>query len=161
MVLWIIGIVAVSAICGKIISRGFEKREVFFNDLENFCLFLKSEITFKQSKIGDIYEQFYKTYNPASVEMIKRIEQLSTDRQKNISLLEKIYFLKKEEKQIIYDFAITIGKTDEDNQIANIKNFVEYVKRWQQEASLKRKQNTPLCYKVCLAIGAVICVLIV
>lgn len=150
----IILVIGVSALCGKIASDYFNKRAIFFNELETFCIHFQSELTFRQSKISEIYGNFFRVYQPKNKPLFEKMQNCQ------IQDLSKRQFLKIEEVQIISDFSKKVGVTDVQNQLVNLENFKAYVKKWQEEATEKRKENLPLCYKICLAIGAVICILI-
>lgn len=159
MVFIVLVILSVSAFCGKLFSQNYSKRETFFTELENFCLFLKTEICFSQTKVGAIYEKFERTYkikNSAIFNAMKMVSENKTDEKE----LNNCYFLKTSEKEKMIEFATEIGRTDEKNQVLNIEHFLESVKIWKSESIEKKKQNQPLCYKLCLAFGALVCILI-
>lgn len=155
----IVLILGCSALCGKLFARRFEWREKFFVELDNFCMFSKTEISFCQTKIDDIHSKFLNTYSVTNKSFFDEMKEISKGKNQDLSF-EKQLFLKKQEKEKIVEFAKMLGKTDEKNQILNIEHFLSLVKEWKDEACLKRKQNQPLCYKLSLAVGALICILI-
>ncbi len=159
MVFVVLVILSVSAICGKLFSQNFSKRENFFTEFESFCVFLKTEICFSQTKVGLIFEKYERTHHVKNSKIFNELKLISENKTSENNLNE-IYFLKRNEKEKLIEFAKTIGKTDEKNQVLNIEHFLEIVKIWKTESVEKRKQNQPLCYKLCLAFGALVCILI-
>ena len=158
MIFAIVSILALSAVCGKLCARVFEKREKFFMELENMCMFFKNEVGFLNTKNAVLFEKYEKSYEVENKQIFEEMKEISNESIN--TCFEKIYFLKKIEKQKLAEFSKNFGKGDQNSQLANIENFLQEAKRMHDESLQKKKQNAPLCYKVCLAIGTVICVLI-
>lgn len=160
MVLSIVAILGVSAICGKVIALFYEKRESFYCELDNFCEFVKNEIGFCQTKVKTVFEKFESTFNLKNKEFFNNLKNYSENESKEELITKNLYFLKPNEKIAIMNFMKTFGEFDEKRQVSNIENFACQIKKQHEEAVLKRKQNAPLCYKLCLSVGAVVCVMI-
>lgn len=152
-------ILGCSALCGKMFARRFELREKVFVELESFCMFSKTEIAFCQTKVGDIYLKFFNSFVVTNKQFFEELKSISEGAKQSFTF-ENQYYLKKNEKEKIVEFGKLLGKMDEKNQILNIEHFSSLVNFWKNEACLKRKQNQPLCYKLSLAVGALICILI-
>ena len=160
MIFAIVAILGLSAVCGKMIALIYEKRDKLYEELENFCMFMKNEIGFCQTKVGTIFDKFEKAYNVKNTEVFKELKTCVESKNISEKTTQSVYFLKLHEKQMILQFFKNLGNLDEDHQVADIENFAENVKKNHEEATSKRKQNAPICYKLCLAAGAVVCVMI-
>lgn len=158
MIFAIVSILALSAICGKFCVRMMEKRERFYSELENLCLFFKNEIQFLNTKNAVLFDKFFDAYCVSDVQLFKEMKVLAGGEMS--VAFEKTLYLKKNEKQKIKEFLQNFGKSDQFAMIACIENFLQWTKMLHEESLTKRKQNAPLCYKVCLAIGSALCVLI-
>lgn len=160
MIFAIVAILGLSAVCGKLIALVYEKRDKFYEELEKFCEFLKNEIGFCQTKVGMIFDKFESTYDIKNKSAFSDLKKYTENKSSNEEVLQSLYFLKKHEKQMIIDFIKTLGNLDETHQVANVENFAGNIKKLHEEAQSKRKQNAPLCYKLCIAVGAAVCVMI-
>lgn len=160
MIFAIVAILGLSAVCGKMIALVYEKRDKFYEELETFCMFMKNEIGFCQTKAGMIFDKFVKTFKIKNFEAFKELKSCVENKNVSEQASRNLYFLKQHEKQMIYNFFKNLGSLDENHQVADVENFAEIIKKNHEEATGKRKQNAPLCYKLCLAVGAVVCVMI-
>lgn len=145
------------AVCGKFLTDGLIKRDKFFLEMTNFCEYLKTNITFTHTKVKELYSGYVETYNSEFKEIFESLKNIEM---KNEEEFYKNIFLKKEEKKQIVNFAKQLGYSDIDMQISLIENFKNYIQNKSNLASEKRKQNAPLCYKVCIAIGMIVSILI-
>ena len=74
MIFAIVAILGLSAVCGKMIVLVYEKRDKFYEELETFCMFMKNEIGFCQTKTGMIFDKFVKTYKIKNFEAFKELK---------------------------------------------------------------------------------------
>ena len=155
-----IGVLCFSAFIGKQLTGVLVKRAEFFAKMNEFCGYLRSNIAFFHKKLADIFDgfisDFYSKYNDVFYEFKKYVDVGD----KNEIKIDKLFFLKSDEKNTIINFLLELGKSDEKNQILLIDNFGSYINKKSEECNLKRKTNEGLIYKVSLAVGAVVCILI-
>lgn len=151
-------IVGISAVCGKLLTTSLIKRDKFFLEMLNFCEYIKTNITFSHTKVSNLFDGYIETYNSEFKEIFENFKNF--DDNKNEDNLNKIFFLKKEEKSQIVNFVKQLGNSNVDMQISHIENFKNFIQNKSTLASDKRKQNAPLCYKVCISVGMIVSILI-
>jgi len=155
-------VMALSAAVGKMISNSIEKRDRFFSDMLDFLDFLMNNIKFSKTIISDIFDEFIKEKNSAFAELLLLLKKINLgESEADVAFNKKTYFLKKEEKEKLKNFAKSLGGGDENSQLNIIQNFKTYISSKQIQSSEARQTNQPLCMKLSLAVGAVICILII
>ncbi|MBQ7467003.1 MAG: stage III sporulation protein AB [Clostridia bacterium] len=155
-----ITIMAASYFAGKEIAKIYVKRDRFFKNLSEFCDFLKSNISFFQTKISEIFDGYIKDYSSEFDNIYKQFQNLIMD-ENGKSVAEDIKFLKAEDKVTLNNFLKGLGKSDQKNQMMLIDNFKNYALKRSEECASARRSQEGLIFKVSLAVGAVICILII
>ena len=75
MIFAIVSILALSAVCGKLCARVFEKREKFFMELENMCMFFKNEVGFLNTKNAVLFEKYEKSYEVENKQIFEEMKE--------------------------------------------------------------------------------------
>ena len=146
--------------CGKMFSSSLVLRDKCFATLENLCEYFKNNLIFSHTKLSDIYANFNQTYPNEFNALIVQMSEVGL-KNSDQSSFTKYYYLKKEEISQIYNFAKEIGKGDESCALNTIESFRLYCENAHKNASIKRSQNQGLYYKLCVAVGMIVCILII
>lgn len=150
-------IVSLSALVGRLITKKYVDRDKFYNELVAFVNKLKNNINFRCLPIESIFSDYIK-----SSSYQKEFTIL-----KNISLNHITYdnfqisYLKTEEKKLIYEFFVSLGDGNNIVELNQIESFLQDITKISNESKEIRKKNEGLIYKLSIAIGVVICILIV
>ena len=155
-----IGVMVVSAFIGKQITLRIVKRDRFYKDLYEFCGYLKGNIAFFQNKIVDIFDGYIKEYKSDFCGFYTSVKNSFLNNNELDLAIENLKIFKTEEKIALKSFLVGLGKNDQSNQVLLIDNFKQYVSKKVDECSSIRKSREGLIYKLSLAVGAVICILI-
>lgn len=155
-----IGILCLSGLIGKKIAKTVVVRDEFYKFLCSFCDYIKMNISLYQIKINDLFDGYVKNYPSKFEKELIEFKKYVCDDNKNKACGE-IKFLKPSEHEELKNFLIQLGVSDECNQISHIDNFKQLVLSKAQECKNIRKVNEGLIYKVSLAIGSIICILII
>ena len=147
-------IVAFSAGVGKMLSKKYVVRDMFFKELLDFLNLLKSNISFKKMKVEEIYNNFFE----GEPKFKNLFEEMKSSGQ--ITNSKQFWFLKNEEKKTLESFLKTLGTGNDVTEMQNIENYISSLKDKIHDAEDNRKKNESIIYKVSLAVGAVICILI-
>lgn len=125
---------------GFMFSKKYRQRSNFFNALVMLCQKFDVEINFSRERLKNIFEnldtkQKNKLYGLVE-NFIAFIEQESLLEKE--SLFKGISFLKEEEKDVIFLFFKTLGRSDVDSQSKEAKN---YLSRFENIASIANNDN--------------------
>ncbi len=155
-----VGIMCVSALIGKKIAKIVVLRDEFYKLIVVFCDYLKTNISMYRMKTNELIDGFVKNY-PSQFDKIfigfkKCIGAVNNELQ-----LTEIGFLKTSEIQEIKNFLLQLGTSDEANQIAAIENFKQVISYRTELCKKSRNIKEGLIFKISLAIGSVICILII
>ncbi len=156
-----IGLVCLSAFIGKLITKSFVQRDKFYKEMILFCEYLKNNIGFRQTKLSNLFDDYMAQY-PKSSNSFNYLKEVCLNGEARASKEQSpLYFLKQEEKQAIINFFKSLGKGNSDVELSLINNFKTLIDTKSKDAESFRKTNESLTYKLSLAIGVVICILIV
>jgi len=156
-----VGIVILSGVVGKFIAKSFVLRDGFIKELIHMVTYFKNNISFKQTKVIDLFNDYIKLSEGKYTQQIKTLSCLVN---KNIDAKQyssQLYFLKKEELAVIIKFFEDIGTSSEEIEVEKVEVFLEYLKNKSKDAESARQKNEGLAYKVSIAIGIVVSILII
>ena len=109
------------------ISVYYKQRQMFFENLCEFCNYMQTEIGFLKT---DISESINKFNNCFSKDFSKVLQLYLTTLRNSQNFyddftdsLSKLNLLKTNEKEKIYSFFNNLGKSSQQEQIAQIENF--------------------------------------
>lgn len=160
--IYILLIMGVSAIAGKILTSNIIARDKFYKEFLSMLEYFKNNINFTKQKIEQLYMGYLSANDVKFKEIfleLKNINLLGSEEQSKS--LNKAYFLKKEEKQQIIEFSKMFGTHSDEIELGSIDAFMSQIKQRSCDAESKRKSQESLYYKLCLAVGSVVCILII
>ncbi|MDD4408522.1 MAG: hypothetical protein PHC47_01615, partial [Clostridia bacterium] len=117
---------------------------------EKLCL----EINYSQHKLVSIMQDF-STKNKDVMKLISNYVVCLNDNEKLTveALFREIKILNSEEKNILNLFFMSLGKLDVSNQIKQLENQKEQIKRYYQKADEEAKKYVPLYMKLGIIFG--------
>lgn len=136
-------LIAVALICifvGFIYSKKYRKRANFFQALVMLCQKFDVEINFSRERLKNIFitlDDRQKAKMAGLIENFLSFIEQETSLEKD-TLFKGISFLKEEEKDVIFMFFKTLGRSDVDSQSKEAKN---YLSRFENLAVLSNNEN--------------------
>ncbi len=153
--LFCVVIVVSSAFVGRAITQKYVQRDEFFKELINFLHRLKNDISFRKIKLNELIDGYIsKSKNKYSCIIAELFKNCNMDGR-------NLRFLKNDEKMIINNFVSSLGSSSAEIEVSNIDNFIENIKSISLACEVERKKNGILYYKLSIAVGIVVCVLII
>ncbi|MDD3232039.1 MAG: stage III sporulation protein AB [Clostridia bacterium] len=150
-------LILIVIICGYIgfgLSSYYSNRLKFFKNLELLFEKLCLEINYSQHKLVSIMQDF-STKNKDVMKLISNYVVCLNDNEKLTveALFREIKILNSEEKNILNLFFMSLGKLDVSNQIKQLENQKEQIKRYYQKADEEAKKYVPLYMKLGIIFG--------
>ncbi|MDD2227408.1 MAG: stage III sporulation protein AB [Clostridia bacterium] len=150
-------LILIVVICGYIgfgLSSYYSNRLKFFKNLELLFEKLCLEINYSQHKLVSIMQDF-STKNKDVMKLISNYVVCLNDNEKLTveALFREIKILNSEEKNILNLFFMSLGKLDVSNQIKQLENQKEQIKRYYQKADEEAKKYVPLYMKLGIIFG--------
>jgi len=149
------------AYIGYCISTTYILRKKFFFALNNFLNNLKVDVNFSLKKLENILE----TTSSNSKEFNCLIENyklsLNCATLQKEELFKNITILNADEKESIFLFFKSLGKTDVLNQVAIIDGTLEINKSYLNKANEEGKKYSTLYTKLGIMLGALVALLII
>lgn len=157
------GIVCLSSYIGFLIAKSYVLKDKFYKAMLAMCDGFISNINFKQNKLGELLSNLSVGQDKLlerPISLVKKvvIKQAGESEFENAGCL---YFLKKEEKKELYTFISDIGDGNIVNEKQKYETLKYYLTQKSNEAENNRRKNETLCYKLSIAIGVVISILII
>lgn len=122
---FIIIFIAISLYIGFLFSKKYRQRQQFFNAVILLCHKFDVEINFSRERIKNIFESLDDKHKSQLFGLDKNYLTYLTD-QNTLDkgcLFKNIGFLKEEEKDLIFMFFKTLGRSDIESQSKEIKTF--------------------------------------
>ena len=145
------------------ISSNYIKRKRFFFELNNFLIFLKTEISFSQTKLETIINNFKQ--RACSKDLIILLDNYLISLSRNLltkdNLFQKTSILSEQEKESIYLFFNGLGKIDVFNQIDVIEKFINTSAEYLNIAKEESSKYSALYTKLGIIIGAFLSLVII
>jgi len=151
-------IVAIFGYIGKQISKVYVLRDYFYAELINLCEYLKNNISFKEEKINDMLSNYSFLYKK-EIEKYLNINEIDVT-EEDIKCFESCYFLKDNEREILNKFFKELGDCGKRIEIEKIESILMYLKEQKKKATENKIANCGMIYKISLAVGAVVSILI-
>ena len=148
---------------GFIFSRKYKTRENFFMALIMLCQKFDVEINYSRQRLKNIFE----TLDEKQKKSLKGIDKNFLSFIDKESPLEKNYlfnginFLKEEEKDVIFMFFKSLGRSDVDSQSKEIKNFQNRFETLSSSAINENKRYGSLSIKLGIVVALFIVVLFI
>lgn len=154
-------IVAFTSFCGYIFAGKYRQRKLFFMQWKEFNERFLNEIAYYRRPIVAFSSQY--TYKGEFGKLIETFFQMLEEKNKNFdSILEKneYSFLKKEEKKMVEDYFMMLGKGDSSSQKAYFSSLKDGLGKMQENTMNTYKKYGDLYVKLGFLCGLLILLLI-
>ncbi len=155
-----IAIVAFTSFCGHFLARKYRQRKLFFKQMQEFNERFLSEISYYRRPIKEfvgkyVYKGEFDELLQDFFTLIQRRERVET------GLLDssKYAFLKAEEKRVVEDYFLMLGKGDSISQKGYFSSVKETLSQLQSEAEKASKRYGDLYIKLGFLFGLLILIL--
>ena len=146
-----------SALLGKLMARRYVQRAGFYDELAQFLVYLKNDINFMQCKLGMAFDGYKsKSFAPAFL----RLREAATHK-RSLEKAKELAFLDAQELGELEQFFSRLGQGDCMVELGSIEAMQKRVELKQSAARKAKEQNAGLIYKLSLAVGVTICIIIV
>ena len=156
-----VAIVAFTSSCGHFLARKFRQRKLFFKQLQEFNERFLSEISYYRRPIREfaakyLYKGEFNELLQDFFAMLQRNESLQS------GLLDdpKYAFLKTEEKRVVEDYFLMLGKGDSLSQKGYFSSVKQSISALQSDAETTCKRYGDLYIKIGFLCGLLILILI-
>ena len=157
-----VAIVAFTSFCGYFLAKKFRQRKLFFAQFWEFNERFLTEIAYYRRPLNEfVWKYVYKEeFEFLLQEFLNGLSQRSTlDRE--IVDLPAFSFLTKEEKRVVSDYFLMLGKGDSASQKSYFSSVKETLKKLQTDADTACKRYGDLYVKLGFLCGLLILILIV
>lgn len=157
-----VAVVAFTSFCGYLLARKYRQRQLFMRQLCTFNERFLSEISYYRRPIAEFVRKY--TYKDEFGEFL-RIFFYSLE--KNTPLFQDVLkkpefsFLQEEEKTIVGDYFLMLGKGDSASQKLYFSSMRETLSKQCREAEQTCKKYADLYVKIGFLFGLLIMILIV
>ncbi|MBO4251503.1 MAG: hypothetical protein J5911_02440 [Clostridia bacterium] len=144
-----------TALIGFVSSMKYSDARDFWERFEFWHKKIKSEITFSQRSLLEIFngsEDLYKNDKFLSVAK-DYLQKGKTD--------ENLNFLSKNEKEFIYKYFQNLGTMDRDSQLNYLNSLETELNKYVSDAGQKDKKYRPLFVKMGFLLGLVVFIMII
>ena len=157
-----IAVVAFTSFCGYFLAKKYRQRKLFFKQLQEFNERFLSEIAYYRRPIKEFVAKYdYKgEFNELLQDFFTAL-QTQTRESSHAGLLDssKYAFLKKEDKRMVEDYFLMLGKGDSLSQKGYFSSVKEPLLRLQNEAETTCKRYADLYIKLGFLCGLLILIL--
>lgn len=153
-------IIVLSSVVGRGLVKLFIIRDKFYKELKLFVGYAKTEIEFSQIKLTELFDKFFEEKQVEFLKEFQEIKNYLMQNEKKCLDNKILYFLKREERRNIEVFFRGFGTKGVSEEIGQLEKYQEELKRKINEVESIRKTNEGLIYKLSLAVGVVVCILI-
>ncbi len=158
----VILIMGASLFVGVMISRRYTYRTRLLSLVYELARVLKNNLSFRKDNLELVIGEYIQGL-PADmkkpINILKEIALNGLD-EKNINS-SSFYCLKKEEKNMIFNFFKNLGQSNECVESCNIEGFSAQIEKMYEESASIMKKNKPLAIKLSVAVGLVVSILII
>ena len=157
-----IAIIAFTSFCGYVLTKKYRKRKRFFAEMKEFNERFISEISYYRRPLADFFSAYsYKgEFNEFFNEYFQSVKNDDGNACK-IRELERLDFLTSEEKSVVEDYFLMLGKGDSASQKAYFSAMKERIQKMYTEAETAYKKYGDLYVKLGFLCGLLILILIV
>lgn len=159
-------LILIALICvliGYIVSKKYRVRANFFQALLYLCQKFDIEINYSRERVKNIFlnldDKYKKDLKGIDVNYISFLDkQVPLDKD---NLFKNITFLKENEKEMIFSFFKTLGRSDVDSQSKEIKNFQTRFDELAKDVNSDYKKYGSLSIKLGIITGLLIIVIFI
>ncbi len=156
-----IAIVAFTTFCGYVLTRKYRRKKLFFSQLKEFNERFLSEISYYRRPIQQFFTKY--TYKEEFNDFLQfYLQRLRNEPQfaGQIHAFPDCKFLTEEEKGVIEDYFLMLGKGDSASQKAYFSSMKERLNKLQVESESAAKKYGDLYIKLGFLCGLLILILI-
>ncbi|MBE5746683.1 MAG: hypothetical protein E7352_00700 [Clostridiales bacterium] len=156
-----VALVAFTSFCGYFLARKYRQRKLFFKQFQEFNERFLSEIAYYRRPIREFASKY--TYKGEFDMLLKDFFTTLENRaimQAEFLDLPVYSFLKSEEKRIVEDYFLMLGKGDSASQKGYFSSVKESLARLQKESEETCKRYGDLYIKIGFLCGLLILILI-
>ena len=135
-------------------SEKYGRKRNFYIALENFCTYLKREISFSSTPVGNVVKSF-SSDNEDLPAVLSRFAESGGSSEEGLPI-----YLNEEDKKFIFSFFSKLGKSDRQNELELVSAFSEEVKKYREAENRKYEKIKGLSAKLGFFAGAVIFVVL-
>ena len=152
-----------SILIGYIFSKKYRVRAKFFNSLIYLCLKFDVEINYSRERLKNIIESLDEKYKQHLYGIDKNYILFINDKTplEKEMLFKGINFLKDDEKDIIFMFFKTLGRSDVDSQSKEIKNYQNRFEEISTKTTAENKKYGSLSIKLGIIAGLFLVVIFI
>lgn len=152
-----------SGYLGVMISRVYDQKELFFEELVEFLNNIKNEISFFKTDIDSILTKYqYKS----NLQQINReiLEKIKNDENLDLNQIEKIIskYISLEQKDLVMisQMYCDLGKLGYYEQLEKIQFYIGQFKISMQNNQNRAVKMKPFCKKMGFLIGLLVCIVL-
>lgn len=156
-----ISVVAFASFCGYVFARKYRQKQLFFRQFYTFNERFLSEISYYKRPLREFVKKY--TYKEEFHQLLRFFFyglEKKTLFLKDILDKQEFSFLNQEEKTIVADYFLMLGKGDSASQKNYFSSMREVLKKQQQEAENTCKKYADLYIKIGFLLGLLILILV-
>ena len=155
-------VVAFGSFCGRFLAKKYRQRKLFFSQLCAFNERFLTEISYYRRPIREfaIENSYHGEFNELIEEFLENMETASpTDR--NLLGIADYVFLNEEEKKMIEDYFLMLGKGDSSSQKGYFSSIKDSLSKRASVATEECKRYGDLYLKIGFLCGLLVLILII
>ena len=155
-----IALVAFTTFCGYFLAKKYRQRKLFFKQLSEFNERFLSEIAYYRRPIKDFTEKY--TYKGEFDELLQDFfNALQSNESLQVNILDstEYAFLTAEEKRVVEDYFLMLGKGDSQSQKGYFSSVKTSLSKLQSESEIQCKRYGDLYIKLGFLCGLLILIL--
>lgn len=148
---------------GFAVSRKYRVRANFFKAMITLCQKFDIEINYSRERLKNIFLNLDSSIKN-DLSGIDKNFLLFIDKETPLdknSLFDKITFLKEDEKDILFNFFRSLGRSDIESQSKEIKNYLNRFEQVSQNTILENKKYGTLSVKLGVIAGLLLIVIFI
>lgn len=156
-----IAIIAFTTLCGYLLAKKYRRRRLFFSQWKEFNERFLSEISYYRRPIQQFIGNF--SYQGEFERLLQAfLQRLQTpERVEELTEGVDFAFLKAEEKRVVEDYFLMLGKGDSASQKAYFSSIKDTLSKLQGEAEESSKRYGDLYIKMGFLCGLLLLILII
>ena len=154
-------IIAFTTFCGYLLARKYRRRRQFFSQWKEFNERFLTEISYYRRPIQQFIGNF--SYQGEFECLLRTFSQMLGDDERKGDFTEEadFVFLKAEEKRVVEDYFLMLGKGDSASQKAYFSSIKDTLSKLQSEAEESCKRYGDLYIKMGFLCGLLLLILII
>lgn len=156
-----IAVVAFTSLCGYVLARKYRQKQLFFRQFYTFNERFINEISYYRRPLQEFVKKYaYKEeFNQLLLAFFYSLEKKRLVL-KDILDKQEYDFLKQEEKVVVMDYFLMLGKGDSASQKLYFSSMRDVLSKLQKEAEDTCKKYADLYIKIGFLLGLLILILI-